>query len=584
LCRAARGWLIVPLGLVCFMAVAAQPMLTRVRISEIAADPSAGDGAPAIELFNDGPSPVSLNGAALVVGDQVVTLSGLADTPPGGTVLVRWNQEGVSGGSQFFTGAMTSLDPAQGSAALFRSGRTDDAAELLAFVQWGQERSDARGSAGGDGPRAALAGQAGLWDPAVFLPPPAAGQSLTLLPGGDGRSAGDWTSAAPSLGVPNRLAAPGLTGWSPVGALSSQAPAAAASPTGLELIGVGPGGTMAHYRRAGDVWTQIADLGGKFSLPPALESGADGTLDLIGVGTDGRVAHDRFQNGQWAGFAPTGGQSALPAALTVNGPAGMAELVIVGPDGLLQHSRFDGSAWSGFADVGAASSATPALRLNPAAGMLELLFSDPGGSLFHSRFDGSGWSAPVSTAGHTALTPALAVRPDGSLDAAISATDGVVCVSRFQAGAWQGWQPIAGVESNQPPTLVYNPASRSSELFYIGRDRLVRQARRTAAGWGPAVPIGAVSELPLAAVAGAGGAVDLLITGRDGAIWQNRFQAGADELKVSFAADIQPIFDARCSCHVGGETAGGLDLEDGSAYDDIVGAPSFQARPASRRT
>src|SRR5205823_12510162 len=170
--RAARGLLFVPLGLVCWMAVAAQPPLSAVRISEIAVEMSGVDGAPAIELFNDGSSPMSLNGTALVVGDQAVTLSGLADTAPGGTVVIRWNQEGVSGGGQFFTGKTAPLDPARGSAALFQGERVDNAAEMLAYVQWGAP----------DAPHAALAGQAGLWDSAACLPPLVAGQSLALLP------------------------------------------------------------------------------------------------------------------------------------------------------------------------------------------------------------------------------------------------------------------------------------------------------------------------------------------------------------------------------------------------------------------
>jgi hypothetical protein len=568
--RAARGMVLVPLGLVCLMAAAARPSMTAVHISEIAADPGGASGAPAIELFNAGSSPVSLNGAAVVAGDQVVILKGLADTAPGGIVLIRWNQEGASGGSQFFTGKTIPLDPARGSVELFRSDRIDDAGEMLSYIQWG------RPGASGDAPGASLAGQAGLWDPAAFLSPPAAGQSLMLLPGGDGRTAADWTAAAPTLGAPNRLPAPGFAGWSLVSITAVQAPVAVATSAGLELISLAPGGGLRHDRRVAETWTHVADLDGMFSRPPALGASANGTLDLVGGGSDGLVLHDRFEDGQWRGFAPTGGQTALPAALAVNEPAGMTELVIVGSDGKLQHSRFDGATWSALGDVGAASRTTPALGANPAAGSLELLFSDPGGTVFHARFDGSGWSPPVSTADHSLLPPALAVRPDGSVDAAISATDGSVCVNHFQAGAWQGWLPIAGAESDLSPTLVYNPASHSSELFFVGRDHMVRQARRTAAGWGPATLVGAVSDLPVTAVASASGAVDLIITGRDGALWQNRFQAGADELKVSFASDVQPIFNARCSCHVGGETAGGLDLEEGSAYDDTVGAPSFQ--------
>lgn len=565
--RAARGLTILPLGLVCFMAVAAQPPLAAVRISEIAADASAGEGAPAIELLNDGASPLSLNGAVVVAGGQVVPLSGLADVAPGGTVVIRWNQTGASGGSQYFTGSVTPLDPARGSVALFRSDRIDAAGAMLAYVQWGAP----------DPPRAALAEEAGLWEPAALLPPAGPGQSLALLPGSDGRSVSGWSTAAPTVGAPNAFPAPGLRGWSRVGPPSTEAPALAASSAGLELISAAPGGGLRHDRLVGDVWTPIADLRGPSRTGPSLAAAGDGTLNLVSAGLDGRVQHNRFQDGQWRGFVPTGGRSALPAALAINGSAGTTELVIAGLDGQLRHGRFDGAAWSGLMPVGAASSAAPSLLFNSSAGLLELLFSGPDGAVLHARFDGSAWSAPVSTGGRSRLRPALAAPPDGALDAAISAADGSVCVNRFQDGAWQGWQPVAGAASEMAPTLVYNPASHSSELFFVGTDHVVRQARRTGAGWGPAASTGAASRFSVAAAAGPGGTIDLVITGQDGNLWHNRFQAGADELRVSFARDVQPIFDARCGCHVRGQTAAGLDLAAGSAYDDLVGAPSFQA-------
>ncbi|MBU2500878.1 hypothetical protein KJ682_06075 [bacterium] len=50
---------------------------------------------------------------------------------------------------------------------------------------------------------------------------------------------------------------------------------------------------------------------------------------------------------------------------------------------------------------------------------------------------------------------------------------------------------------------------------------------------------------------------------------------GGGEPTVSFAADVQPIFDANCiGCHgaVGGN--GGLSLAAGSSYDNLVGVPA----------
>jgi len=323
-----RGLLLLPIGLFCLIATAAPPPV-GVRISEIEVDPDGGGGSPAIELFNDGSSPVSLNGAVIAVDDQVVTLSGLADTAPGGTVVVRWNQAGVSGGDRFFTGPMPPLDPARGSVALFKSGRIQDASELLGYVQWGD----------GNAPRAALAGQAGVWDPAAVLPPLPAGQSLALLPGSDGRSAAEWMLTTPTLGAPNSFASPVLRGWSRVGAASLQEPAVGASPAGLELISAVPGGGVQHYRLTDGAWSHVADLTGSIAQAPALAVTPDGGLDLAVIDTDGLVRHNRFRDGVWGGFAPTGGKSALPAALTFNPVAGTSELVLVAPDGKLQHGR-----------------------------------------------------------------------------------------------------------------------------------------------------------------------------------------------------------------------------------------------------
>lgn len=50
------------------------------------------------------------------------------------------------------------------------------------------------------------------------------------------------------------------------------------------------------------------------------------------------------------------------------------------------------------------------------------------------------------------------------------------------------------------------------------------------------------------------------------------------EVTVSFASDIQPIFDASCagSCHVEGGTAPFLPLEAGVSHANLVGQPATQ--------
>lgn len=52
-----------------------------------------------------------------------------------------------------------------------------------------------------------------------------------------------------------------------------------------------------------------------------------------------------------------------------------------------------------------------------------------------------------------------------------------------------------------------------------------------------------------------------------------------DGLEVGFAADVQPIFDARCTdtaCHDGTGSAASLDLSRGKSHGELVGATAFQ--------
>ena len=54
---------------------------------------------------------------------------------------------------------------------------------------------------------------------------------------------------------------------------------------------------------------------------------------------------------------------------------------------------------------------------------------------------------------------------------------------------------------------------------------------------------------------------------------------------VSFAADVQPIFDQNCAlagCHAAASASAGLVLAAGSAFDNIVGVPSSQ-QPGTNR-
>jgi hypothetical protein len=220
----------------------------------------------------------------------------------------------------------------------------------------------------------------------------------------------------------------------------------------------------------------------------------------------------------------------------------------------------------------------PSLAFNAQESGMEMLFSAIDGTICHMSFSGGGWVGPVNTNSESPSTPALAARPDGTLDAAITGRDGAVLQNRYRGGSWRGWQPIAGLQSDLPPTLVYTPESKTTELFAVGRDGQVRQARRTGEVWSAATPIGAIAQFPPAAALGAAGMVEVVITGQDGNLWHNRVVAKPAELPagVSFAKEIQPIFSARCSCHVSGFSAG-LSLAAGDAFASLVDVPSSQS-------
>jgi hypothetical protein len=559
------------------LALPAQAQISTVRISEILADPTGPNTTQAVELFNAGSVPVSLNGAVIAANNQSFTLAGLADLPPGGTFLLRWNQSGSSSGNQFFTGPTAALNPAQGSLALFKSSQLTNPSELIAFVQWGAANQA----------HADLAAQSTLWDPAAFLTPAPEGQAMALLPGGSGRTPADWASLPPSLGSPNPATVTSFSGWALVGGQSIQRPALAFPSGGstLELVSEVPGGTLQHHRFLNGSWSTLPAPGGVLTQPPALVASNGGTVELVAVGVDNKTYHSRFLGSQWTAFTQIGPTTtSLPVSLTYNPTANSAELVIVGPDNQLLHSRFTNGQWSGFTPVGGASGAGASLVFNPQGSLLELLFSALDRTISHTRFSGSAWTAPSSTGGLSGLTPAIVAVGDGTLDAALTAPDGTVQQNRFVNGVWRGWQPIAGLQSEMAPALVFSPESGTTELFGVGRDGQVRHAQRTGETWSAATPIGAIAAFPPAAAASTGGKVEVVVTGQDGNLWHNRFQAktAAAEPEISFAKEIQPIFTANCSCHSGRFAPEGMNLAAGQAIANIVNVASAEARGLDR--
>jgi hypothetical protein len=376
---------------------------------------------------------------------------------------------------------------------------------------------------------------------------------------------------------PSSTPVSGYRGWMPVGAQSSQTPSISLSGSILEVVSLGPNGVAQHHRLTNDTWIPSGGPGGIFSQPPALAGGAGGALEMVGVGADSSVYHGQFLGDQWSAFQPIGGPTSQPTALAFNPTANAAELVIVETDNRLLHSRFTNGRWTSFAEVGGSAPTAPALVFNPQGNLLDLLFVGADRTLFHTRFAGSSWGAPASTGGETALPPAMVALPDGALEAAITAPDGQVFQNRLRNGAWQGWKPVAGLQSSVSPTLTFSSEGNATELYAVGPDGQLRHSRRLGDTWSAPVALGAVGPYRAAATAGANGLVEVVATGQDGNLWHNRFQAKAAEREVLFAKEIQPIFTANCRCHSGGAPLEGMNLGAGRAFANTVNVPSRQS-------
>jgi hypothetical protein len=348
----------------------------------------------------------------------------------------------------------------------------------------------------------------------------------------------------------------------------------------LDLVAPAPDGVARHYRLEGDAWTAVATLEARSTLTPALAVDAEGVVHLAVTTSDGKVYHNRFVSGRWEGFVDTGGASAAAPVLAYNTFARDVELVIVAPDGQLMHNRFLGGRWGAWTPVGAAALGTPAIGTNFQDTSLDVVYSALDGSLSHQRFTGN-WGPATGLQGTTRLRPALAVGPTGSLEVAITGADGVVAHDRRVAGRWLGWQNL-GFRSALAPALIYNTDADALELAAVGTDGQIAHNRSINGAWTRWWPIGGTTASAPALTQGAGSNLELVVTGADGALWHNRFAPRAAGL-VSFANDIQPLFDTHCtSCHEGPRPPMGLNLEANQAYSLTVNIGSREARKLRR--
>jgi hypothetical protein len=152
-----------------------------------------------------------------------------------------------------------------------------------------------------------------------------------------------------------------------------------------------------------------------------------------------------------------------------------------------------------------------------------------------------------------------------------------VLQNRFRNGVWQGWKPVAGLQSDRSPTLAFNPKGSVTELYVVGTDRQVRHSRRLDDIWSTPVALGATTAFPVAATARPDGRVEVVITDQAGNLQHNRFEATVTVPEVSFANEIQPLFNASCRCHTGSAPPEGMNLGPGKAIANITSVRSRQS-------
>jgi hypothetical protein len=569
--RSFRGLWLVLLGL-WLSAAPVGAELADVRIAEVKPGASGEQWA---ELLNGGPEPVSLDGVWLASDNWVAPLKGLETLPAGGTALIHWNASGTTKGRDFFTGPTFPWNPARGNLGLHRSDQLGLAAEMIAYVQWGQ----------GAQMRSDIAEAAGLWSPQAFLPPVPDEDSFALAPGGLGHAPRDWADGTPPTpGTPNAGVVSAWRGWNMLAGRTSLEPALSydVDHDTLDLAAIDTNGAPIQYHFEAGAWAAGVPLGLTTKLPAALATSSGGTVELVVVGADQVVYHNRLSGRSWSGFTPLGQRTALPPALAYNVWARAVELVIVGLDGQLLHNRFSGGQWGTWTRVGGSSGTPPGLGVSSQNSSFDVLFATAQDAIFRGRFALGGWGTPDAVTGQsTRLRPAVAAGVAGNLEVVITGTDGMLYHNRYLAGRWRTWTGLQKT-SDLPPSLISNLNTNTLELVVVGRDRQVAHTRFINGRWSNWLPLGALAATAPALVQSADDDLELVVAGEDRSLWHARFRPHSTNL-VSYQKEILPIFINQCAvCHESDDAPMDLHLDVDHGYDETVNTPAQELRTMPR--
>ncbi|MFG2919583.1 trypsin-like serine protease [Kitasatospora sp. NPDC048298] len=305
---------------------------------------------------------------------------------------------------------------------------------------------------------------------AVATTAPSAGETLRVP--GYGRTKDEW--------IPNKLH---------TGAFSLDT----VSPTGIGITGTGgaaicKGDTGAPAVR--EVNGRAAEL-----VAVASRSWQGGCLGVPATETRTGAYDTRVDDlGGWIKQVRDGWWESVtanpPARSSVYDPARKITTVFAvdGNRHVVSSSSADGTTWSGWEQVAGnwEFASVPAALYNPATGGTELFAVGTDGVLSQTYWmpDGKGWREwyaqdlkPTPDRKFTGSPTAVYNPATKTAEVFATRANGVVAHSYYTPGmtAWSGWYDIDDWQFASSPTAVYNPATGGIELFVIGGDGVLSQ-------------------------------------------------------------------------------------------------------------
>lgn len=376
---------------------------------------------------------------------------------------------------------------------------------------------------------------------AVGRPPRTPFQARRLLRGtgtpqqdGPGAPAGQRIGARPNLRqlVAQATSTPGAAATSP-------------NPGRFDVFVIGT--DLALYQKAlyGGAW-HPSQSGGWTRLggivpegPAAVLSPSPGRLEVFTVGTTHAIYHKSWDAGGWkpsqAGWVRLG-DPVESAPVAVSRGMGLVDLFAVGPDRALYHKAWDGTAWQpspAWERLGGRVVGVPAAA-SWAPDRLDLVALGPDRQVRHLAWGPTGWRPAWEPIGGTMEGGLAAVSwgPD-RLDVFAVGTDRAVYHKAWDAGAWLpsqlGWERLPSLVEGAPVAVSWGPGRL--DVFVVGTNKnLYHKALSATTGWAPAGTWerlgGNVLASPAAAARGPN-RLDVVAVGTDRAVLHKAWDGAA---------------------------------------------------------